>query len=124
MSIKRNPYPILEKEHGDFDEKYSFDTELINASVENGIFKFHFNAEFNEPNLIKLQSKKSKPFIITKPLQNDTIAVFTFMIIYNQNMISIISLMINIINLLFHYYFNFTTKKTLSIWKKMKHQKT
>jgi hypothetical protein len=62
MSIKRNPYPILEKEHGDFDEKYSFDTELINASVENGIFKFHFNAKLNEPNLEKLQSEKKIKF--------------------------------------------------------------
>jgi hypothetical protein len=64
MSIKRNPYPILEKEHGDFDEKYSFDTELINASVENGIFKFHFNAVFNEPNLIELQDSRKIIFCV------------------------------------------------------------
>jgi hypothetical protein len=56
MAIKRNPYPILENEHGDF-ESFKFDLKVIDAGIVDGVFSFHFMAEIDEPELLSLLNK-------------------------------------------------------------------
>jgi hypothetical protein len=74
MAIKRNPYPILERDYGDF-EHHSFDATLINAQVLEGLFSFHFRSEFDEPVLLELLNQKKVLFVVkvdSKPFFSKT----------------------------------------------------
>jgi len=81
MAIKRNPYPILEKDYGDF-VNHSFDAKLLSAEIKEGIFYFHFKSVFDEPILLGLINQKkvkfcvkaeSKPFF-SKTFQSDILS--------------------------------------------------
>jgi len=74
MAIKRNPYPILERDCGDF-EYHNFDATLLNAEVNNGVFSFHFKSQFDEPVLLDLVIQKKVKFFVkveSKPFFSKT----------------------------------------------------
>jgi hypothetical protein len=63
MAIKRNPYPILENDFGDF-ANHNFDARLLSAEIKDGVFYFHFKAEFNEPVLLDYMNQKKVLFCV------------------------------------------------------------
>jgi hypothetical protein len=74
MAIKRNPYPILESDYGDF-EHHKFDATLLDAEVKDGVFSFHFKTDFDEPILTDLLKQKKVKFVVkveSKPFFSKT----------------------------------------------------
>lgn len=47
MPIFNNPYPLLDNEKGNFEDS-SFDCELVESKIENGIYFFHFKADIED----------------------------------------------------------------------------
>jgi hypothetical protein len=75
MAIKRNPYPILENENGDF-QNFSFGANVLKAEINDGVFSFHFKSELTEPVLQKYIDKGLISFGIkveSKPFYSKTI---------------------------------------------------
>lgn len=63
MPIFNNPYPLLDNEKGNFEES-SFDCELVESKIENGIYFFQFKAELIDDVLSNLINEGKVSFAI------------------------------------------------------------
>ena len=53
MAIINNPHPLLDNEKGNFED-FHFDVEIIDCSITEGVYFFHFIAEIDEENIKKI----------------------------------------------------------------------
>ncbi|MDG1056242.1 MAG: hypothetical protein P8O83_00825 [Flavobacteriaceae bacterium] len=63
MPIFNNPYPLLDNEKGNFQYS-SFDCELVESKIENGIYFFQFKAELNDDVLTNLIDEGIVSFVV------------------------------------------------------------
>jgi hypothetical protein len=63
MGIINHPYPLLDNDTGNFSN-FSFDAELVECKIEDGLYKFHVKAETDEPSIEKLVTDGDAAFVL------------------------------------------------------------
>ena len=63
MPIFNNPYPLLDNEKGNFQYS-SFDCELVESKIENGVYFFQFKAKLDDDVLTNLIDEGKVSFVV------------------------------------------------------------